>query len=38
LEHFKKLQGKLEFHPNKCHHENAPDMRRQCVKATDQWV
>jgi hypothetical protein len=36
LEHFKKLQGKLEFHQNKCHHGNAPDMRRQCAKATDQ--
>jgi hypothetical protein len=38
LEHFKKLQGKLEFHQNKCHHGNAPDTRRQCAKATDQWA
>jgi hypothetical protein len=38
LEHFKKLKGKLEFHQNKGHHGNALDMRRQCVKATDQWA
>jgi hypothetical protein len=35
LEHFNKLQGKLEFHQKKCHHERAADMRRQCTKATD---
>jgi hypothetical protein len=35
LEHFNKLQEKLEFHENKCHHGNTPDMRRQCAKATD---
>jgi hypothetical protein len=33
-----KLQGKLEVHQNKCHHRNAPDTKRQCVKATDQWA
>jgi hypothetical protein len=38
LEHFKKLQGKMEFHQNKCHPGNAPDTRRQCAKATDQWA
>jgi hypothetical protein len=38
LEHFKKLQEKLEFHQNKCHHGNASNTRRQCVKATDQWT
>jgi hypothetical protein len=38
LEHFKKLQGKLEFHQNKGHPGNAPDMRRQCAKATDPWA
>jgi hypothetical protein len=38
LENLKKLQGKLEFHKNKCHHRNAPDTRRQCAKATNQWI
>jgi hypothetical protein len=38
LEHFKKLQEKLEFHQNKCHPRNAPDMRRNCAKAIDQWA
>jgi hypothetical protein len=38
LEHFKKLQGNLEFHQNKSHPGGVPDMRRQCVKAADQWV
>jgi hypothetical protein len=28
----------LGFHQNKCHHRNAPDTRRQCTKATDQWA
>jgi hypothetical protein len=37
LEHFKNLQGNLEFHKNKCHLRDVPDMRRQCAKATDQW-
>jgi hypothetical protein len=36
--HFKKLQAKLEFHQNKCHPRNRPDMRRQCPMATDQWA
>jgi hypothetical protein len=36
--HFKKLQGNLEFHQNKCHPRNVPDTRRQCAKATDQWA
>jgi hypothetical protein len=38
LEHFKKSQENLEFHQNKCHPEDVPDMRRQCAKATDQWA
>jgi hypothetical protein len=38
LEHLKQLQGKLEFHRNKCHHGNAPHTRRQCAKSTDQWA
>jgi hypothetical protein len=38
LEHFKKLQKKLEFHQNKCHPRGVPDMRRQCAKAADQWA
>jgi hypothetical protein len=38
LEHFKKLQGNLEFHQNKCHPRNIPDMRRQYAKAADQWA
>jgi hypothetical protein len=38
LEHFKKLKGKLEFYQNKCHHENAPDMRSRCANSTDQWA
>jgi hypothetical protein len=37
LEHFKKLQGNLEFHQNKCHPGNVPDTR-QCANATDQWA
>jgi hypothetical protein len=28
LEHFKKLQGNLEFHQNKCHPRDVHDMRR----------
>jgi hypothetical protein len=36
LEHFKKLKGNLEFHQNKGHLWDVPDMRRQCAKATDQ--
>jgi hypothetical protein len=27
LEHFKKLQGHLEFHENKCHPGGVPDTR-----------
>jgi hypothetical protein len=38
LEHFKKLQGNLEFHQNKCHPKGVPDRRRQCEKAADQWA
>jgi hypothetical protein len=41
LEHFKKLQGNLEFHQNKCHHSGVPDSRRHCAKAADcslSWV
>jgi hypothetical protein len=38
LEHFKKLQGNLEFHQNKCLPRGVPDMRRQCAKAADQWA
>jgi hypothetical protein len=38
LEHFKKLQGNVEFHQNKCHPGNAPDMRRPCAKDTDVWA
>jgi hypothetical protein len=38
LERFMKLQGKLKFHQNKCHHGSAPDMRRQCAKVIDQWA
>jgi hypothetical protein len=38
LEHFKKLQGNLEFHQNKYHPGDIPDMRRQCAKATKQWT
>jgi hypothetical protein len=38
LEHFKKLQGNVEFYQNKCHPRNAPDMRRPCAKATDMWA
>jgi hypothetical protein len=36
LEHFKKLQGNLELHQNKCHSGGVPDMRKQCAKAADQ--
>jgi hypothetical protein len=32
-----KLQGNLEFHQNKCHPGDVPNMRRQCAKAADQW-
>jgi hypothetical protein len=35
LEHFKKLQGNMEFYQNKCQPGNAPDTRRTCAKATD---
>jgi hypothetical protein len=38
LEHFKKLQGNLKFHQNKCHPGDVPDMRRQCAKVADQWA
>jgi hypothetical protein len=38
LEHFKKLQENLEFHQNKCHPGGVPDMRRQWVKAANQWA
>jgi hypothetical protein len=38
LEHFKKLQENLEFHQNKCHPRDVPDMRRQCAKAANQWA
>jgi hypothetical protein len=38
LEHFKKLQGNLEFHQNNCHPGNVPEMRRQCAKAANQWA
>jgi hypothetical protein len=38
LEHFKKLQGNLEFHQNKCHAGDVPNTRRQCAKAVDQWA
>jgi hypothetical protein len=38
LEHFKKLQGNVEFYKNKCHPRNALDMRRLCAKATDMWA
>jgi hypothetical protein len=38
LEHFKKLQGKLQFHQNKCHPEGVTDTRRKCAKAADQWA
>jgi hypothetical protein len=38
LEHFKKLQGNLEFYQNKCHPGGVPNMRRQCAKAADQWA
>jgi hypothetical protein len=32
LEHFKKLQRNLEFHQNKCHPGNVPDMMRPCAR------
>jgi hypothetical protein len=35
LEHFKKSQGNLEFHQNRCHPRDVPDTRRQCARATD---
>jgi hypothetical protein len=35
LEHFKKLQGNLEFYQNKCHSRGVLDTRRQCPKAAD---
>jgi hypothetical protein len=38
LEHFKKSQGNLEFHQNKCHTGDVRDTRRQCAKDTDQWA
>jgi hypothetical protein len=38
LEYFKKLQGNLKFHQNKCHPGDAPNMRRQCAKAANQWA
>jgi hypothetical protein len=38
LEHFKKLQGNLEFHQNKCRPGDVPDTRRQCAKAANQWA
>jgi hypothetical protein len=38
LENFKKLQGNLKCHQNKCHPGNVPDTRRQCAKAIDQWA
>jgi hypothetical protein len=36
LEHFKKLQGNLEFHKNKSHLGDVPDMRRQRAKGANQ--
>jgi hypothetical protein len=33
LEHFKKLQGNLEFHQNKCHPGDVHDMRRHVQRA-----
>jgi hypothetical protein len=38
LEHFKKLQGNLEIHQNKCHPGDVHDTRRQCAKVVDQWA
>jgi hypothetical protein len=38
LEHFKKSQGNLEFHQNKCHPGDVRDRRRECAKTTDQWA
>jgi hypothetical protein len=35
---FKKLEGKLVLHQNKCHPRDVPDTRRQCAKVTDQWA
>jgi hypothetical protein len=35
LEHFKKLQGNLEFHQNKYHPGDVPDTRRHCAKTAD---
>jgi hypothetical protein len=37
LEHFKKLQGNVEFYKNRCHPGNAPYTRRPCAKATNVW-
>jgi hypothetical protein len=34
LENFKKLQGNLEFHQNKCHPRDVPDTRRFYVGLT----
>jgi hypothetical protein len=38
FEHFKKSQGNLEFHQNKCHLGDVLDTKRQCAKATNQWA
>jgi hypothetical protein len=38
LEHFKKLQGNLEFHQNKCHPRNVLDTRRKYTKAANKWA
>jgi hypothetical protein len=38
LEHFKKPQGNLEFHQNKCYSGDIPNTKRQCAKAADQWA
>jgi hypothetical protein len=28
----------LEFHQNKSHPGDVPDMKRQCAKVADQWA
>jgi hypothetical protein len=36
--YFKKSQGNLKFHQNKCHPGDVRDKRRQYAKVTDQWA
>jgi hypothetical protein len=38
LEHFKKLQGKLEFHQNKCHLTQGGSVQRPLTSGPRGWL